>query len=130
LALVPGGAHLLELSNKIALDQERYMTVQVIYRGWSFLGITIVGGLLANVAGAISRRNQAVPMLLAATAAVLLAMISGQPGNGQLGGRAGKLARFTDTMGIFPCRELRSDLSGTLRKRRVRPFRKAIIAAR
>jgi hypothetical protein len=35
LALVPGGAHLLELAHKITLDQAQYLTVQQLYRGWA-----------------------------------------------------------------------------------------------
>ena len=38
LALGPGLAHLLELSNKIDLPREAYLQVQQIYRGWAFLG--------------------------------------------------------------------------------------------
>jgi hypothetical protein len=35
LALVPAGAHLFELPNKIGLSQDRYFIVQSIYRGWA-----------------------------------------------------------------------------------------------
>jgi hypothetical protein len=35
LALVPAGAHVLELPNKIGLDRDHYMIVQQIYRGWA-----------------------------------------------------------------------------------------------
>jgi hypothetical protein len=35
LALVPGGAHLLALPNKIGLTQADYFIVQGIYRGWA-----------------------------------------------------------------------------------------------
>jgi hypothetical protein len=34
LALVPGGAHLLELPNKIHLGESNYFITQSIYRGW------------------------------------------------------------------------------------------------
>jgi hypothetical protein len=33
LGLVPGGAHLLEMTKKMSLDRDQYMTVQQIYRG-------------------------------------------------------------------------------------------------
>lgn len=39
LALSPALAHLLELPNKIHLSAEDYLTVQQIYKGWSYLGI-------------------------------------------------------------------------------------------
>lgn len=43
LALVPAGAHLAELPNKIGLDQEAYFIVQSIYRGWALFGIALFG---------------------------------------------------------------------------------------
>jgi hypothetical protein len=47
LALVPSGAHLLELPNKIGLPAAEYLTVQQIYRGWALLGIVVYGALLS-----------------------------------------------------------------------------------
>ena len=49
LALVPAGAHLFELPNKIGLDQEPYFIVQGIYRGWALFGIVLFGALAANL---------------------------------------------------------------------------------
>lgn len=72
LALVPGGAHLLELPHKIGLDREAYLTVQQIYRGWALLGSVLILALLANLALAWLSRSQAVPLLGAGAAAVLL----------------------------------------------------------
>ena len=43
LALVPAGAHLAELPNKIGLDQEAYFIVQNIYAGWALFGIVLFG---------------------------------------------------------------------------------------
>lgn len=77
LALVPVGAHLLVLSNKIELDQEHYLTVQQIYRGWAFLGALIAAAILANLALAIASRRQRMPMLGALGAAILLALTLG-----------------------------------------------------
>jgi hypothetical protein len=37
LALVPSGAHLFELPNKIDLARDAYLTVQGIYAGWGAL---------------------------------------------------------------------------------------------
>ena len=42
LALVPAGAHLLELPSKMKLADEAYFMVQNIYRGWAWLGIVLV----------------------------------------------------------------------------------------
>jgi hypothetical protein len=73
LALVPVGAHLLELTHKISLDQAQYLTVQQLYRGWAFLGAVLIAALLANLVLAVWSRPQAKPMLLAGAAALLLA---------------------------------------------------------
>ena len=35
LALVPGGAHLSALVNKVGLAEDQYFIVQSIYRGWA-----------------------------------------------------------------------------------------------
>lgn len=74
LALVPAGAHLLALPNKIPLPAESYFAVQGIYRGWAFLGVVLVAALLANLAAALSRYGEGVPFWLAAAAAGLVAL--------------------------------------------------------
>jgi hypothetical protein len=43
-ALVPVGAHLFELPNKIGLSEEHYFLVQSIYRGWALFGIVDLCG--------------------------------------------------------------------------------------
>ena len=48
LALVPGGAHLFALPNKIALTDEPYFIVQGIYRGWALFGIVLFAAIAAN----------------------------------------------------------------------------------
>jgi len=73
LALVPAGAHLLELAHKITLDRAQYLTVQQLYRGWAFLGAVLIAALLANLALTIRSRRQGRPMRLAAIATLLLA---------------------------------------------------------
>src|SRR6266481_953118 len=50
LALVPSGAHLCALPNKINLVAEQYFIVQNIYRGWSLFGVALIGALTANLA--------------------------------------------------------------------------------
>lgn len=73
LALIPSGAHLAALSNKIALPPEQYFTVQAIYRGWAFLGALWPAALLANAGLAYIVRAQPVPLWLAVAAAFCFA---------------------------------------------------------
>ena len=73
LALVPAGAHLSELPNKIGLAEEEYFIVQNIYRGWALFGIVLFGALAANLALAIMVRRQPAPFWLALTALLLVA---------------------------------------------------------
>lgn len=69
LALVPAGAHLFELPNKLALPPDQYMTVQAIYRGWALFGIVIVGALALTLAHALLvRANNAAALLSALSA--------------------------------------------------------------
>jgi hypothetical protein len=56
LALVPSGAHLFALPNKINLAAEQYFIVQNTYRGWSLFGIVLFGALIANLALAVFLR--------------------------------------------------------------------------
>ena len=70
LAFVPGGAHLLELPNKMALGQADYFTVQQIYRGWALLGVVLVAALAANLLLAVLLRRR--PAFGFAVAAFLL----------------------------------------------------------
>ena len=65
LALVPSGAHLFALLNKIGLDAEQYFIVQSIYRGWSLFGIALIGALIANLALALFLRGRGTPFVLA-----------------------------------------------------------------
>ena len=73
LALVPAGAHLFELPNKIGLEQESYFIVQNIYRGWALFGIVLFGALTANLALAAAVRRQPAPFWLALAAFVMIA---------------------------------------------------------
>jgi hypothetical protein len=73
LALVPAGAHLAELPNKIGLGQEAYFIVQSVYRGWALFGIALFGALAANLALAILIRRQRAPFWLALAAFLLVA---------------------------------------------------------
>jgi hypothetical protein len=66
LALVPGGAHLFTLLNKINLGAEQYFIVQNVYRGWSMFGIVLAGALLADLVLAMMlRRRRGAPFVFA-----------------------------------------------------------------
>jgi hypothetical protein len=58
LTLVPLGAHLFALPNKIALTASNYFIVQNIYRGWALFGIVLFGAVFANLALAWAMRGQ------------------------------------------------------------------------
>jgi hypothetical protein len=64
LTLVPVGAHLASLPNKIDLAQTDYFIAQTVYRGWALFGIVLIGAVLANLALAIVVRAQTGPFLL------------------------------------------------------------------
>jgi Na+/proline symporter len=74
LCLVPAGAHVLELANKIDLDQDRYITVQQIYRGWALLGFPLIAAIGVNGWAAVMMRRQTKSTACAAAAAVLLCL--------------------------------------------------------
>ena len=56
LYLVPTGAHLFELPNKVALTPTEYLTVQKIYASWSLFGVVIGMALLATLARTLLAR--------------------------------------------------------------------------
>src|SRR5262249_57612865 len=58
LALVPGGAHVFALVNKINLGAEQYFIVENIYRGWALFGVVLIGALLADLALALMLRRR------------------------------------------------------------------------
>ena len=66
LALVPSGAHLFALGNKVNLGAEQYFIVQNIYRGWDLFGIVLVGSLVADLILVLMlRRRGGAPFILA-----------------------------------------------------------------
>ena len=65
LALVPGGAHLFALPNKIHLSESSYFVAQNVYRGWALLGIVLIGAMLANLALAVLMRGLRGPFVFA-----------------------------------------------------------------
>jgi hypothetical protein len=75
LALVPAGAHLMELPNKVRLPQSSYFIVQGIYSGWWIGGLAWAAALVANAALAVVLRRQGGGAWRpAALAAVLVAL--------------------------------------------------------
>jgi hypothetical protein len=58
VALIPSGAHLLEMPNKMNLPAERYFVVQQIYAGWALWGVMQVAALAAVAALAINVRHE------------------------------------------------------------------------
>ncbi|WP_199748515.1 DUF1772 domain-containing protein [Candidimonas sp. SYP-B2681] len=73
IALVPEGAHVLELANKISLERDAYMTVQQIYRGWDLMGAEMIAALLAGLLLSFLSRREKAPFRLALAGSVLLA---------------------------------------------------------
>ncbi|MGE0006960.1 MAG: hypothetical protein AB7S92_15400 [Parvibaculaceae bacterium] len=61
LALVPAGAHLFALVNKMRLGKAEYLAAQRAYDGWSLFGIVIAAALLSTLAltFALYRRGEA-----------------------------------------------------------------------
>jgi hypothetical protein len=57
LALVPSGAHLAAMPNKMAMAQAAYFIAQQIYAGWALFGIVLFGALAANLAHTIVLRG-------------------------------------------------------------------------
>ena len=58
LALVPSGAHLAALPNKMAMAQAAYFVAQQIYNGWALFGIVLFGALVTNLAHTIVLRRR------------------------------------------------------------------------
>ncbi len=72
LALVPAGAHLLTLSNKMELEPEAYFLSQQVFRGWAWLGLMLAAALVADLSLALASRRRPVPFVLALGAAALI----------------------------------------------------------
>ena len=73
IALEPGGAHLLELPNKIGLAQEPYFIVQQIYRGWALLGLVLIAAIVADVYLTVRLRGQPLAFRLSLAGALCVA---------------------------------------------------------
>jgi hypothetical protein len=73
LALVPAGAHLFELPNKIGLAQDQYFIVQGIYRGWALFAFVLFPALGATFAVTIALRHYQAAYWLALTGFLCIA---------------------------------------------------------
>jgi len=74
VAMAGGWAHLLELSQKMALSREDYLTVQQLYRGWALLGIPVLGALISSIALAVILRSEGMPFYFSLAAALCVAL--------------------------------------------------------
>ena len=66
LSLIPAGAHLFELPNKLALSDANYLLVQQLYRGWWLFAFAILPALFFTLVHALAvrhRRTRFVPAL-------------------------------------------------------------------
>ena len=74
LALVPAGAHLFALPNKITMGQGQYFTAQSVYNGWALLGLVLIGALLTHGTLAVLVRGEATPFAFALAAVICFAL--------------------------------------------------------
>jgi len=68
LTLIPLGAHLLALPNKIAMSGEEYLAAQQVCRGWALAGAFVIAAIVSTAGlGWASRRTPAesVPVTVA-----------------------------------------------------------------
>jgi hypothetical protein len=73
LALVPAGAHLLALPNKLAMRRDAYLAAQGAYAGWALAGVFPVSAILACLALALRQQHPPASPWPALLAALLLA---------------------------------------------------------
>ncbi|TCZ55285.1 DUF1772 domain-containing protein [Roseicella aquatilis] len=74
LALVPAGAHLLALPNKLAMGREAYLAAQRAYAGWALAGAFPFAAILACLALALRQQRPPDRPWPALLAALLLAV--------------------------------------------------------
>lgn len=72
LALVPAGAHLFELPNKMALGAREYFIVQQLYRGWNLFGIVLFAAIAVNLLLAWTLRKEETAFRLALAGFLLM----------------------------------------------------------
>lgn len=73
LAMIPYGAHLFALPNKIGMTQEQYFVAQAAYRGWALVGIVLFPAMLLNIVLAYLLRGERPGFAWAVAACVCMA---------------------------------------------------------
>jgi hypothetical protein len=72
LAMVPYGAHLFALPNKIGMTEAQYFIAQSVYQGWSLLAVVLIPAMLLNIAVAVLRWSERAGFALAVAACVCM----------------------------------------------------------
>ena len=75
LSLIPSGAHIASMPNKIGMAEPDYFIAQRAYDGWWVLGLAWVAAVIANAALVISLRDQR-PALHFALAGLIAMLIT------------------------------------------------------
>jgi hypothetical protein len=75
ILLVPAGAHVASIANKLKLEADQYLAAQRAYDGWSYFGVPIFGlGVALITLGVASYRSgKPIALVLTAFASFLLA---------------------------------------------------------
>ena len=73
LALVPYGAHLFALPNKIGMTQDQYFVAQQAYRNWWLVSLVLIPAMLLNIVLAYLLYGEQPAFALAVAACVCMA---------------------------------------------------------
>jgi hypothetical protein len=73
LALIPYGAHLFSLPNKIGMSQEHYFIAQRAYDNWALMSLVLFPAMAFNLVLAFLLRGEGTPFLLAAAGCLCMA---------------------------------------------------------
>src|SRR6185312_1117431 len=73
LAMVPGGAHLFSLPNKIDMPQQSYFVAQSIYNGWWRMAFVLFPAMLIDLIFAYLMRGERPGFVLALVACLCMA---------------------------------------------------------
>lgn len=73
LAMVPYGAHLFALPNKIGMTEAQYYIAQSVYEGWAWLVLVLIPAMLINLVFAFVLRRDRPAFVPAIVACVAMA---------------------------------------------------------
>ena len=73
LALVPYGAHLFSLPNKIGMTQEHYFIAQRAYDNWALLSLVLFPAMLLNIVLAVMLRGEGHAFVFAVAGCICMA---------------------------------------------------------